>query len=66
MEIGLLLSVASAQAAAAAAVGPSPRFPFGRDAITPLVVLIQGLAIAGTFSTRPAMQSSSSSPVDRQ
>lgn len=49
MGIGLLLSVASVRAAAAASVGPSSRFPFGRDAITPLVVLIQGLAIAGTL-----------------
>jgi len=49
LGIGLLLSLASVRAAAAAGVGPSTRFPFGRDAITPFVVVIQGLAIAGTL-----------------
>jgi predicted Co/Zn/Cd cation transporter (cation efflux family) len=49
MGIGLLLSLASVRAAAAAGVGPSTRFPFGRDSITPFVVVIQGLAIAGTL-----------------
>ncbi|MGC5171455.1 cation transporter [Microbacterium sp. DT81.1] len=49
MGIGLLLSIASVRAATASRAGPSSRFPFGRDALTPFVVLIQGLAIAGTL-----------------
>lgn len=49
MGIGLLLSWASLQASSASAIGPTRRFPFGRDALTPLVVLIQGLAIGGTL-----------------
>jgi predicted Co/Zn/Cd cation transporter (cation efflux family) len=49
MGIGLLLSFASVRAATVAAAGPNRRFPFGRDALTPLVVLVQGLAIAGTL-----------------
>jgi predicted Co/Zn/Cd cation transporter (cation efflux family) len=49
MGIGLILSWVSLRAASASAEGPTRRFPFGRDALTPLVVLIQGLAIAGTL-----------------
>jgi hypothetical protein len=37
------------KASSASAAGPTRRFPFGRDALTPLVVLIQGLAVAGTL-----------------
>ncbi|QIM17697.1 cation transporter [Leucobacter coleopterorum] len=49
MAIGLILSWASLQAARAAAAGPTRRFPFGRDALAPLMVVIQGLALAGTL-----------------
>ncbi len=49
MAIGLILSWASLQAARAAASGPTRRFPFGRDALAPLMVVIQGLALAGTL-----------------
>ena len=49
MAIGLILSWASLQAARAAASGPTRRYPFGRDALAPLVVVIQGLALAGTL-----------------
>ena len=49
MGIGLLLSWMSLRASSVSGSGPSRRFPFGRDAVTPLVVLIQGLAIAGTL-----------------
>lgn len=49
MAIGLVLSWASLQAARAAASGPTRRFPFGRDALAPLMVVIQGLALAGTL-----------------
>ena len=49
MGIGLILSAISLTASSASAAGPSRRFPFGRDALTPLVVLIQGLAVTGTL-----------------
>jgi predicted Co/Zn/Cd cation transporter (cation efflux family) len=49
MSIGLVLSVASLRAAAMVGAGPDRRYPFGRDALTPMVVTIQGLAIAGTL-----------------
>lgn len=49
MGVGLILTWVSLRAASVSAAGPTHRFPFGRDALTPLVVLIQGLAIAGTL-----------------
>ncbi|WP_026548535.1 cation diffusion facilitator family transporter [Paenarthrobacter nicotinovorans] len=49
MGIGLVLTAISLKASSASAGGPTRRFPFGRDALTPLVVLIQGLAVAGTL-----------------
>ncbi|WP_082698059.1 cation transporter [Arthrobacter sp. EpRS71] len=49
MGIGLILSAVSLTASSASASGPTRRFPFGRDALTPLVVLIQGIAVAATL-----------------
>lgn len=49
MGVGIMLSWVSLRAASVSASGPTSRFPFGRDALTPLMVLIQGLAIAGTL-----------------
>jgi predicted Co/Zn/Cd cation transporter (cation efflux family) len=49
MLIGLVLSWASLRASTAMAAGPTRRFPFGRDALAPFVVAIQGVAIAGTL-----------------
>lgn len=49
MLIGLILSWASLRASSIVAAGPTRRFPFGRDALAPLVVAIQGVAIAGTL-----------------
>ncbi|MEL4318557.1 cation transporter [Leifsonia sp. YIM 134122] len=49
MLIGLILSWASLRASSAVAAGPTRRFPFGRDALAPFVVAIQGVAIAGTL-----------------
>ncbi|WP_024818617.1 cation transporter [Arthrobacter sp. 31Y] len=49
MGIGLILSAISLKASSASAAGPTRRFPFGRDALTPLVVLIQGIAVAATL-----------------
>lgn len=49
MLIGLILSWASLKASTAVAAGPTSRFPFGRDALAPFIVAIQGVAIAGTL-----------------
>lgn len=49
MLIGLILSWASLKASTTVAAGPTSRFPFGRDALAPFVVAIQGVAIAGTL-----------------
>ncbi|MFW0774096.1 cation transporter [Paenarthrobacter nitroguajacolicus] len=49
MGIGLILSAVSLKASYVSAAGPTRRFPFGRDALTPLVVLIQGIAVAATL-----------------
>lgn len=49
MGIGLILSAVSLKASSASASGPTRRFPFGRDALTPFVVLIQGIAVAATL-----------------
>ncbi|GAA3269564.1 cation transporter [Paenarthrobacter aurescens] len=49
MGIGLILSAVSLTASSASAAGPTRRFPFGRDALTPFVVLIQGIAVAATL-----------------
>ena len=49
MSIGLILSWASLAASTAAASGPTRRFPFGRDALAPLMVVLQGVALAGTL-----------------
>lgn len=47
--IGIALSWFALQAARAVEEGPTKRFPFGRDAFTPLAVLLQGVALAGTL-----------------
>ncbi|MCK8475705.1 cation transporter [Microbacterium aurugineum] len=49
MGIGVILTIASIRTAHITARGPSRRFPFGRNALTPLIVTVQGLAIAGTL-----------------
>lgn len=49
MGIGLILSAVSLKASYVSAAGPTRRFPFGRDALTPFVVLIQGIAVAATL-----------------
>ncbi|KAA1418231.1 cation efflux family transporter [Mumia zhuanghuii] len=47
--IGIALTWFGLQAARAVEEGPTKRFPFGRDAFTPLAVLLQGVALAGTL-----------------
>lgn len=46
MGFGILLTGASLLAARAVAAGPTRKFPFGREALAPLVVVAQGLGIA--------------------
>jgi predicted Co/Zn/Cd cation transporter (cation efflux family) len=46
--IGLGLSWLSLHASALVERGPDERFPFGREALTPLVVTIQGVALLAT------------------
>jgi cation diffusion facilitator family transporter len=47
--LGLGLSWLSLYASRLAAVHPTPRFPFGRESLVPLVVGVQGLALLGTL-----------------
>jgi len=47
--IGILVSWVSLKASAAVASGPSQRFPFGLQALTPIIVVVQGVASAGTI-----------------
>lgn len=47
--IGLLLGALSLRAASLVEQGPTTRYPFGREALAPLVVGMQGLVLLGTF-----------------
>ncbi len=47
--LGFVLSWVAMRAAALVEAGPTPRYPFGREALAPLVVAAQGLALFGTF-----------------
>ncbi|MBA2948490.1 cation transporter [Streptomyces himalayensis] len=47
--LGLGLSWLSLHASRLSAAGPTPRFPFGRESLVPLVVGVQGLALLGTL-----------------
>ena len=47
--LGFVLSWFGLRAAAKVAEGPSSRYPFGREALAPLVVGIQALVLLGTF-----------------
>ncbi|MCU0277640.1 MAG: cation transporter [Candidatus Nanopelagicales bacterium] len=47
--IGLGLGVLSLRAARLVQRGPTPDYPFGREALAPLVVGIQGMVLLGTF-----------------
>lgn len=48
--VGLLLGGLSLRVAALVERGPTPRYPFGREALGPVVVGVQGLVLLGTFS----------------
>jgi cation diffusion facilitator family transporter len=47
--IGLALGLLSLRAARLVERGPTPKYPFGREALAPLVVGIQGTVLLGTF-----------------
>ncbi len=47
--VGFVLSWFGLRAAALVAAGPTPTYPFGREALAPLVVATQALVLAGTF-----------------
>ncbi len=47
--IGLGLGLLSLHAARLVEGGPTPKYPFGREALAPLMVGIQGMVLLGTF-----------------
>jgi predicted Co/Zn/Cd cation transporter (cation efflux family) len=47
--LGIVLSALSLMASRAAAESPTARFPFGKAAVTPLAIAIQGVALLGTL-----------------
>lgn len=47
--IGLALGLMSLRAARLVEAGPTPKYPFGREALAPLMVGIQGMVLLGTF-----------------
>lgn len=47
--LGIVLSVLSLMASRAAAQDPTVRFPFGKSAVTPLAIAVQGVALLGTL-----------------
>jgi predicted Co/Zn/Cd cation transporter (cation efflux family) len=48
-SLGFVLSWFGLRAAALVQAGPTPRYPFGREALAPLVVAVQALVLLGTF-----------------
>ena len=47
--LGIVLSVLSLMASRAANAEPTAQFPFGKQAITPIAIAIQGAALLGTL-----------------
>ena len=47
--LGFGLSWLGVRAASVIEAGPTPRYPFGREALAPLVVAVQALVLTGTF-----------------
>ncbi|MFZ0529344.1 MAG: cation transporter [Propionicimonas sp.] len=47
--LGLLLSWLALRASRIVAAGPTTNYPFGREALAPLVIMIQGIALLGTL-----------------
>lgn len=56
--LGVLLSALSLYASRMVAKGPTTRFPFGREALAPMVVGVQGIALGGicAFAVVAALQ----------
>jgi cation diffusion facilitator family transporter len=48
--IGMVLALVTLHAARLAAAGPTERYPFGREALGPLMVAVQGLVLLGTLA----------------
>ena len=48
-SLSLLLSWLSLRASKIVAAGPTTNYPFGREALAPLVIMVQGLALLGTL-----------------
>lgn len=47
--LGIVLAAISLMASRAAAEAPTARFPFGKSAVTPLAIGVQGVALLGTL-----------------
>lgn len=47
--VGFVLAWLGLRAAALVEAGPTPHYPFGREALAPLVVAVQALVLLGTF-----------------
>lgn len=47
--IGLAMTWLALRASRAVDEGPTPRYPFGRESLTPLVIVLQGVALVGTL-----------------
>jgi len=50
LVLGVVLTGLSLMAARAANAGPTARYPFGRPAVTPLAIAVQGAALLGTLA----------------
>lgn len=48
--IGMVVSVVLIKASAVSAAAPTARYPYGREAATPLAIGVQGLVLLGTLS----------------
>ncbi|MEI5585145.1 MULTISPECIES: cation transporter [unclassified Agromyces] len=47
--IGVAMSWLALRASRAADAGPTDRYPYGRDGLTPLIIAVQGLAVSATI-----------------
>ena len=47
--IGIAMSWLALRASRAADAGPTERYPYGRDGLTPIIVAVQGIAMAATI-----------------
>lgn len=61
--LGTALSGLSLLASWAAGLRPDERYPFGREAVIPVAIVVQGAALTGTSCTRRSMRSLYCAPV---